>query len=97
MELLPLCSLPVDKVEQSSPSHILEEEEDAVGGGLVVVQQPNHVRTPPLGKTDYTIILSSWPFSSIGMDVWHFTEMVYVNEFEHLKELMLYTYMYNNM
>ena len=30
MELLPLSSLPVDKVEQSASSHILQEEEDAV-------------------------------------------------------------------
>ena len=54
MELLPLCSLPVDKVEQFPPSHVLKEEEDAVGGGLVVVQQANHVGTPLLGKTGYT-------------------------------------------
>ena len=58
MELLPLSSLPADEVEQSSPSHVLQEEEDAVGGGLVVVQQPNHVGTPPLGKTDYTQIVT---------------------------------------
>ena len=72
MELLPLSSLPVDKVEQSSPSHVLKEEEDAVGGGLVVVQQPNHVGTPPLGKTDHTqivIMVIPTPFPCIGI-IW---------------------------
>ena len=100
MELLPLSSLPADKVEQSSPSHVLQEEEDAVGGGLVVVQQPNHVGTPPLEKIDYAqsvIMASPTPFPCIElvytctcMNVWHFAEMV--NKLEHLKELMLYTY-----
>lgn len=50
MELLPLSSLPIDKVEQPASFHVLQEEEDAVSGCLVVVQQSNHVGTWALGR-----------------------------------------------